>query len=267
MATNYPGSLDNFTNPTSSNTLDSPSHSLQHADLNDAVEAIETKLGAGSATPGTATALFPLVAGTAGATSWTRLTATGITSGTATSGQVLRADGSGAATWTTPTAGGLVLISTTSITAVSSQAFTSVFTSTYDNYLIDVSLTSVTSGDITLKLRSSTTDSSTNYDYGLAGFGASATARTASGSNAAATLLNRASTATAANRIGFQTIIQKPNLAQPTTFLVTASGTDATGWFGWSGAGCHFASTAYDGFNLIFGGTTTGTLSLYGYSK
>jgi len=162
---------------------------------------------------------------------------------------------------------GLTLLNTTSIAAVSNQAFSSFFTSTYENYLIDVTITSGTTGDITLKLRSATTDSSTNYDYGLAGFGASATTRTASGSNAAATLLNRASTATAANRIGFQTIIQKPNLAQPTTFLVTASGTDATGWFGWSGAGCHFASTVYDGFNLIFGGTTTGTLSLYGYSK
>ena len=96
MATNYPGSLDNFTNPTSTNTLDSPSHSLQHSDINDAVEAIENKLGVGTATPGTATAYFPLVAGTAGATSWTQLTASGITSGTATSGQVLTANGSGA---------------------------------------------------------------------------------------------------------------------------------------------------------------------------
>jgi len=149
----------------------------------------------------------------------------------------------------------------------SSVALNSVFSSTYDNYMIDVSLTSVTSGDITLKLRNTTTDNSTNHDYGLAGFGASATTRTASGSNAAATLLCRANTGTASNRIGWQTVIQKPNLAQPTTFLTVASGVDATGWFGWSGAGCHFASTAFDGFNLIFGGNTTGTLSIYGYTK
>lgn len=45
MATNYPSSLDNFTNPTGSNTLASPSHASQHADINDAVEALEAKVG------------------------------------------------------------------------------------------------------------------------------------------------------------------------------------------------------------------------------
>lgn len=37
--------MDSFTNPTSTDTLDSPSHSDQHADANDAIEAIETALG------------------------------------------------------------------------------------------------------------------------------------------------------------------------------------------------------------------------------
>jgi hypothetical protein len=47
MATNYPGSLDNFTNPTASDTLDSVTvpHASQHTDINDAVEAIEGELG------------------------------------------------------------------------------------------------------------------------------------------------------------------------------------------------------------------------------
>jgi|DEB0MinimDraft_10_1074344.scaffolds.fasta_scaffold77055_1 hypothetical protein len=44
MTTNFPSSIDNFTNPTSSSTMASPSHSAQHADVNDAVEAIETAL-------------------------------------------------------------------------------------------------------------------------------------------------------------------------------------------------------------------------------
>jgi hypothetical protein len=162
---------------------------------------------------------------------------------------------------------GIVLLSTDSITAVSSYAKSSFFTSTYDNYLIDVTITSGTTGDITLKLRSATTDSSTNYDYGLYGYGASATTRSASGSNAASYVMDKVNTGTASNRVGFQTIIQKPNLAQPTTFLTSAVGTDATGWFAWTGGACHFASTAYDGFNLTFGGTTTGTMSIYGYNK
>ena len=44
MATNFPGSQDSFTNPSSSDTLDSPDHAGQHADANDAIEAIQGAL-------------------------------------------------------------------------------------------------------------------------------------------------------------------------------------------------------------------------------
>jgi hypothetical protein len=49
MPTNYPTSLDNFTNPTANDSLNLPSHSTQHANANDAIEAIEAKLGVGNA--------------------------------------------------------------------------------------------------------------------------------------------------------------------------------------------------------------------------
>ena len=65
MATNFPGSLDSFTNPTSSSTLDSPSHAGQHANINDAVEAVQAKLGTGAGTIGEWTTFTP---------SWTNLT-------------------------------------------------------------------------------------------------------------------------------------------------------------------------------------------------
>ena len=47
MTTAYPGSIDNFTNPTSTDALDAPGveHDLQHANANDAIEAVETALG------------------------------------------------------------------------------------------------------------------------------------------------------------------------------------------------------------------------------
>ena len=45
MATNFPSSLDTLTNPTSSDSLASPSHSAQHANVNDAVEALQAKVG------------------------------------------------------------------------------------------------------------------------------------------------------------------------------------------------------------------------------
>jgi len=81
MASNFPSSLDTFTNPTSADAMDSVSvpHATQHSDLNDAVEALEAKVGADSSAVtsshdykiaqlealGTATAFTP---------SWTNLT-------------------------------------------------------------------------------------------------------------------------------------------------------------------------------------------------
>lgn len=57
MATNYPTSLDSFTNPVSTDTLATAGgstavpHANQHANLNDAVLAMQTKLGTGSSVP------------------------------------------------------------------------------------------------------------------------------------------------------------------------------------------------------------------------
>lgn len=45
MASSYPGGLDSFTNPTAGNPQNSPSHSAQHANANDAIEAIQAELG------------------------------------------------------------------------------------------------------------------------------------------------------------------------------------------------------------------------------
>jgi hypothetical protein len=48
MATNFPTSVDNFTNPTANDSLNLPSHSTQHANANDAIEAVETWLVTGA---------------------------------------------------------------------------------------------------------------------------------------------------------------------------------------------------------------------------
>jgi hypothetical protein len=54
MATSFPSSLDSFTNPSASDALDSVSvpHAAQHANLNDAMEAVQAKLGVGAGTIG-----------------------------------------------------------------------------------------------------------------------------------------------------------------------------------------------------------------------
>lgn len=48
MAINFPSSLDSLTNPTTSSPLNSPSHAGQHSDANDAIEALQAKVGADS---------------------------------------------------------------------------------------------------------------------------------------------------------------------------------------------------------------------------
>ncbi len=50
MATGFPTSLDALTNPTSTSALTSPSHADQHADANDAIEALQAKVGVNSST-------------------------------------------------------------------------------------------------------------------------------------------------------------------------------------------------------------------------
>jgi hypothetical protein len=45
MPTNFPDEIDQLLNPNSSNALNNPSHSQQHADVNDAIEAIQAKIG------------------------------------------------------------------------------------------------------------------------------------------------------------------------------------------------------------------------------
>jgi hypothetical protein len=45
MSTSYPGALDDFVNPNPLDSQDDPSHSDQHSNANDAIEAVETELG------------------------------------------------------------------------------------------------------------------------------------------------------------------------------------------------------------------------------
>ena len=45
MATDFPVELDTLINPTSTNALSAPSHSEQHANANDAIEALQAKVG------------------------------------------------------------------------------------------------------------------------------------------------------------------------------------------------------------------------------
>jgi hypothetical protein len=95
MATNFPAGLDSFANPITSNTLDSPSHSTQHSDVNDAVRQVEIKLGIGASAAGSATTGQVLTATGAGDTAWLDLD--GLPDQTGNEGRYLTTNGTAAA--------------------------------------------------------------------------------------------------------------------------------------------------------------------------
>lgn len=74
MSTNFPGSLDDavsLPNPTAVSKTNNPSHASQHANENDAIKAIEAKVGTGATTPSANT----LLRGTGSGTSeWSAIT-------------------------------------------------------------------------------------------------------------------------------------------------------------------------------------------------
>ena len=85
MTTSYPGGLDNFTNPTSTDTLSSATvpHATQHTNANDAIKAIETELGT-NPKGSYASVAARLAASTGSITTWRKAASGGETSLTGT---------------------------------------------------------------------------------------------------------------------------------------------------------------------------------------
>lgn len=236
MATNFPTSLDNFTNPVSGNTLDSPSHSLQHSDANDAIEAIEAKLGVGASPAGSATA-----------------------------GQVLTISAAGTSGWSTPTRDGLVLINTTSFSAQSSVSLPdNTFTTTYSKYLIDPKLQCSAGGGVNIRLRASGTDTSgTVYRRQfISGNNTSVTGARITGSTSWINIIYVADSTEFSSSLFW---LHNPKQATYTSALVNyvlAQAGDIETSF--QGYGVN-VTTAYDSLTLLpASGTITGSISVYG---
>ncbi len=105
---NFPTSLDTLTNPTGGAYLNVPSHSEQHANANDAIEAIEAKLGIGSATP----VVNRFLVGTAaGSSDWSKVVPAGVVVGT-TDSQTLTNKTLTSPIITTPTISSVVNVGT-----------------------------------------------------------------------------------------------------------------------------------------------------------
>ena len=187
--------------------------------------------------------------------------------GIGTAGQVLTVNsGATAPQWTTlSSSSGLTLISTTTLSGATTNV-DGVFTSTYDNYLIQVSMDSNTSiGGLTMQLRASGTATTTGYYYGVRQIDWSgAVATVSNGSNVSSARLGTHFTS-APSPVTFQMF--NPNKALRTTFQGLAQGSDtgASGSQMYMG-GFQSATTQFDGFSIV-GGSQTGKVRVYGYSN
>jgi hypothetical protein len=179
-----------------------------------------------------------------------------------TNGQVLTADSTTATglKWGTASAGGLDLINTTSFSAVSNQTINSIFSSTYQNYVIYAQIVCSTTTAVLFQMRTGSTDANANYQTQR--FMASGTSilgdRNADTSNFN-TMYNAVST------INGTVTLFRPFESASTGGIFEWSATETTNTMILKGAGLHTPATSYDGLRIYPGsGTMTGVIRVYG---
>jgi hypothetical protein len=168
--------------------------------------------------------------------------------------------------WQSVGSSGLTLISATTISAAATTNVNDVFSTTYDNYKVFFNGTASTGTDVpvTLKLRVSGADATTNYTYQR---------------------LVTTSTTTVVDRdvfgtdefgvvgingnayYGFDITMINPFNASPTKFIATSVGSNPAGVTQNFVQGVNTNSTSYTGFSLLTSGSISGTLKIYGLAN
>jgi hypothetical protein len=187
-----------------------------------------------------------------------------------TNGQVLTADSTAATGLKWAAAGGAsgftCVKAETAFSAVSSVTADSVFTSTYTNYRVIVNYTTSNTTGLSIRLRSGGTSTTSNYNFQFLeanGTSISGARTTGSSSFAASEWTNGSFNSTAVIDIF------NPQVATATTLQSqgdTSLGALTTPFIKIS-HGNQSASTQFDGIEILGGGTTTGTYTIYGYGK
>jgi hypothetical protein len=179
-------------------------------------------------------------------------------------GQVLTVAG-GVPSWATPGGGaGITLIDELAFSASQTINVNDVFSSTYKNYRVFITGTSTSSNPLTMRLRLSGTDTSTDYtNQSLIVDATSTTARRNYTGNDDWQLgdIN-------ADAATFEISIFNPNIADKTGYsctngLLLSSINNLTESF----TGFQTAGTQFTGFTLLSASNATGTVLVYGFAK
>jgi hypothetical protein len=190
-----------------------------------------------------------------------------------TNGQTLVADSSTATglKWAAASSGALTLVSTTTFSAVSSQSFNNVFSSTYTNYKVMMNFHTSAGGTTSFRFRAAGSDlvaanySGLQYVFTASGAGS---AGFASSQDSVANLLLNSYNNSSGVPTGIDMTVYDP---MSTSARKNYSANVATSniYYGLS-YGMYYGSTgtAFDGFSLVMNsGTMTGSVSVYGMSK
>lgn len=190
--------------------------------------------------------------------------------GIGTAGQLLRVNsGATAPEWATIGTSALTLLSATTFSASSAHSVNDVFSSTYDNYLIQIATTAMSQNlYCAMRLRVSGSDNSNNeYGWSLMENGSGSSAVGGNYSNGLISswyLLN----GDGANHVNgyIEMILRSPNLTQRTGYNARIAANSGTGSYQNHAGGMMSVNTSYTGFTLITtAGNMTGNVKVYGY--
>lgn len=154
---------------------------------------------------------------------------------------------------------GLVLLNTTPVSAQANVTISNVFTSSYQNYQIELVGTSSSLGGYSFQLTAGGTPSAVSY-YGAVVY------RTATTQNS---YFNTNSTSGVLGYIADQSNLNILTISNPAAtiasgYLSQYMGFGSTGSEAGTIGGMHYVATSYDGIKFTFTGNFTGTIRIYG---
>lgn len=182
-----------------------------------------------------------------------------------TSGQVLTVSG-GVPAWSSPASAALTLVSATTFSSSASHSINNCFTSSYRYYTAIFDLeSSAANVSLLLRLRASSSDTTTNYSYvRLVGYNAVAAADTDFAGSDEIAFSEMQNTDRVYGRIEFFS----PQIAQQTGIQSHATGRFSASRHIHLVSGIQSNSTQFDGFSIYpASGNITGTIKVYGYGN